>query len=189
MVKYRESYTDLDKAFGDNWDAYVNHYFTFGAKEHRDTGTDFDLATYVEAYEDLQAAYGDNLLGAANHYLKFGQEEERTLINEEAYEEYLNPDSEEDSDSASDSSLSEAPIVKKLGNVDSSAYQKVENAFKSIVQKMREDGIVNAADVCVAMDSTSIIVDINQGDNEVDLLVSQDKDENTYALTLDYDFV
>ena len=30
VQKYRAAYPDLDAAFGDNWDAYVNHYIKYG---------------------------------------------------------------------------------------------------------------------------------------------------------------
>ncbi|RAZ62275.1 vancomycin resistance protein, partial [Klebsiella oxytoca] len=57
VAKYREEYADLDAAFGDNWDAYLNHYLTYGAKERRDTGTDFNALDYAGRYEDLQDAF------------------------------------------------------------------------------------------------------------------------------------
>lgn len=35
VKQYREAYADLDAAFGDNWDAYVDHYLTYGFREGR----------------------------------------------------------------------------------------------------------------------------------------------------------
>ena len=32
-VKYRKANPDLDKAFGDEWPAYYNHYITSGKSE------------------------------------------------------------------------------------------------------------------------------------------------------------
>ena len=54
VAKYREKYPDLQKAFGDDWDAYVAHYLTHGAFEHRDSGTGFDPVDYLERYGDLK---------------------------------------------------------------------------------------------------------------------------------------
>lgn len=38
VTQYRNAYADLQAAFGDNWDAYVEHYFTSGMSEGRTIG-------------------------------------------------------------------------------------------------------------------------------------------------------
>lgn len=38
VTQYRNAYADLQVTFGDNWDAYVEHYFTSGAIENRTIG-------------------------------------------------------------------------------------------------------------------------------------------------------
>lgn len=187
VVKYRETYKDLDDAFGDNWDAYVEHYINYGAREDRDSGTDFDLATYLSAYTDLKQAFGDDLLAAAKHYLEFGQEEKRELISKEAYAAYINPVPQKAP--AQNPTVGEVPLVQVTGEVESEAYAKVKGAFEDIVLKMRADGIVKADDVCVAMDESSLKVDINFADKDADIVLQKDARENTYVLTMDSDFV
>lgn len=39
---YTDSNEDLKEAFGYDWDAYLNHYLTYGALEGRDNGTESD---------------------------------------------------------------------------------------------------------------------------------------------------
>ena len=80
VVIYRGTYADLEEAFGDDWDAYVDHYFTYGIKEGRYNGTGFDLQYYLNSYADLKAAFGDDLVAAANHYIEYGYNESRTQI-------------------------------------------------------------------------------------------------------------
>ena len=75
---YRESYEDLDKAFGDNWDAYVEHYFTFGVNERRKEGVYFDPLEYADSYGDIKAAFGNDINAIVRHYLDHGIEENRT---------------------------------------------------------------------------------------------------------------
>ena len=77
VVAYREKYADLDVAFGDNWDAYVDHWFAFGINEGREDGTDFDPQLYAERYDDIRAAYGENWEGVIDHYLTWGIPEGR----------------------------------------------------------------------------------------------------------------
>lgn len=77
IVKYRSLYRDLEEAFGDNWDLYVWHFFTYGVKEHRDNGTDFDLLAYLEAYGDVADAFGTDYEAVARHYVQYGIQENR----------------------------------------------------------------------------------------------------------------
>lgn len=79
-------YPDLAAAFGNNWDAYLTHYLAFGAKEGRDTGTDFNALDYAGRYEDLQEAYGNNILALWKHYQAFGAGEGRESRSEEVVE-------------------------------------------------------------------------------------------------------
>ena len=54
VVAYREAYEDLDAAFGDDWDAYVNHFFTFGASEMRDQGVLFNHQTFSALWQSRE---------------------------------------------------------------------------------------------------------------------------------------
>lgn len=78
MTVKNNSYEDLYAAFGDNWDAYVNHYFEYGIKEGRDNGTDFDIIRYVNSYADLREAFDEDYEALAKHYIKYGMKENRT---------------------------------------------------------------------------------------------------------------
>lgn len=84
--------------------------------------------------------------------------------------------------------VTEAPIVTKVGNVDAATYNKAVSAFESIVKKMRKDGIVKASDTCVVMEGSTLKVDINYGDKDVDLILKYDGNSKVYELVLDYNF-
>ncbi|MEE0861877.1 MAG: hypothetical protein U0L79_02735 [Lachnospiraceae bacterium] len=83
--------------------------------------------------------------------------------------------------------VTEAPIVTKVGNVDNATYNKAVSAFEGIVKKMRKDGVVKATDTCVVMEGSTIKIDINYGDKDTDLILSKGSN-NIYTLTVDYDF-
>lgn len=76
---YKAAYSDLAAAFGDNTDAYVNHYLTAGVYEGRTKGVLFNPLAYAEAYPDIKAAYGYNISGIIDHYTTYGIKENRTL--------------------------------------------------------------------------------------------------------------
>lgn len=76
---YKTAYSDLAAAFGDNSDAYVNHYLTCGIYEGRTKGVLFNPLAYAEAYPDIKAAYGNDISGIIDHYANYGIKENRTL--------------------------------------------------------------------------------------------------------------
>lgn len=82
---YKAAYSDLAAAFGDDRDAYLEHYLTYGIYENRMEGALFDPLTYAEAYGDIKAAYGDNILAIANHYVTVGVTENRTIGTANGY--------------------------------------------------------------------------------------------------------
>ena len=82
MKEYRGQYADLEAAFGDDWEAYVNHYLTYGLQEGRDGGGEFDAASYANRYEDLKAAFGYDLPSLYQHYLEYGINENRLGISQ-----------------------------------------------------------------------------------------------------------
>lgn len=75
---YRAAYSDLDAAFGDNTNAYIEHYLTLGIYEGRTKGVLFNPLAYAEAYDDIEEAFGDNLTAIVDHYITFGITENRT---------------------------------------------------------------------------------------------------------------
>lgn len=74
---YAEQNPDLKAAFGNDFNALLNHYLTFGMKEGRNFTQAFDLMLYKSMYPDLVAAFGDNWELYVTHYLNFGINEKR----------------------------------------------------------------------------------------------------------------
>lgn len=75
---YKAAYPDLAEAFGDNTDAYIEHYLTTGVYEGRTKGVLFDPLAYANAYGDVKDAYGGDISAIVAHYVNFGVTENRT---------------------------------------------------------------------------------------------------------------
>lgn len=75
---YKAAYSDLAQAFGNDTDAYINHYLTMGVYEGRTKGVLFDPLIYAEAYSDVKNALGYDIAAIVQHYLTFGIAENRT---------------------------------------------------------------------------------------------------------------
>lgn len=82
---YKTAYPDLAQAFGDNADAYVQHYLTVGVYEGRTKGVLFDPLTYAEAYDDIKSAFGYDIPAIVNHYVNCGVKENRTMGTSHGY--------------------------------------------------------------------------------------------------------
>lgn len=82
---YKAAYSDLEAAFGDNVDAYIEHYLTVGVYEGRTKGVLFDPLAYAEAYGDVKDAFGDNISAIVDHYVKHGVTENRTVGTANGY--------------------------------------------------------------------------------------------------------
>ena len=81
---YRDKYADLQKAFGDNYDKYIEHFNKYGMKEKRQAKENFNVEYYKANYIDLQRAYGNDYPLYYIHYIKWGKTEGRIadrLIN------------------------------------------------------------------------------------------------------------
>lgn len=78
VQEYVNAYPDLQAAYGDNWDGYVDHYLTYGLYEGRDEGKLFDPWQYAESYPDVKAAYGDDANAIIQHYVNHGYYEGKT---------------------------------------------------------------------------------------------------------------
>jgi len=74
---YTEQNPDVKAAFGNDYDALLNHYLTHGMKEGRAFSVAFDIQKYKKLYPDLVAAFGDDWSLYVTHYLKFGINEKR----------------------------------------------------------------------------------------------------------------
>lgn len=53
--KYRKNNPDLDAAYGDDMQAYVEHYITFGITEGRSSESSFDILVFSKDYPDTGA--------------------------------------------------------------------------------------------------------------------------------------
>lgn len=82
----------------------------------------------------------------------------------------------------------EAPIVKKVGTVDEATYNKAVKIFEDVIKKLRGDGLIKSSDVCVTIEGSTIKVDMNYADKDVDLILTKDNTTKAYELILDYDF-
>lgn len=82
---YKQAYPDLAAAFGDDTNAYINHYLTTGIYEGRTKGVLFDPLTYAEAYGDVRSAFGYDVTAIVNHYVTCGVTENRTMGTARGY--------------------------------------------------------------------------------------------------------
>lgn len=87
---YAESYPDLVAAFGDDEEALLKHFMTFGLAEGRNMNGMLDIVKYRENYPDLQAAFGDDWDAYVNHYLTYGAFEHRDNGTDFDPVDYLN---------------------------------------------------------------------------------------------------
>lgn len=74
---YKNRYPDLQKAFGNNYAAYLDHFLNYGMKEGRQASDTFDVKYYKNKYPDLQKAYGNNLGQYYRHFIIYGIKEGR----------------------------------------------------------------------------------------------------------------
>ncbi|MDE7062576.1 MAG: hypothetical protein K2O73_04945, partial [Lachnospiraceae bacterium] len=75
---YAGRYSDLYAAYGNDREALLNHFLTFGMREGRQGCAGFDVHSYYNAYPDLRRAFGNDLKSYYIHYLEHGKEEGRT---------------------------------------------------------------------------------------------------------------
>jgi hypothetical protein len=68
---------DLQAAFGDNAEALIAHFVTYGMSEGRQAKADFNVYSYKDKYEDLRNAFGDDIKSYYVHYVNYGQAEGR----------------------------------------------------------------------------------------------------------------
>lgn len=74
---YASQYSDVAAVFGDDEEALLQHYLTYGINEGRSASEVFNVQNYRQNYEDLDAAFGDDWKGYVDHYLNYGLEEGR----------------------------------------------------------------------------------------------------------------
>lgn len=118
---YRAAYSDLDTAFGDNTNAYIEHYLTMGIYEGRTSGALFDPLAYAEAYDDVKAAFGDNTEALIDHYINFGISENRTEGTAQGY-----------ADIAQAQMIAASTVAASGGSNSSYSANTQQNIFSSI---------------------------------------------------------
>lgn len=113
---YKAAYGDLKEAFGDNEDAYIEHYLTVGVYEGRTKGVLFDPIVYAEAYGDVKQAFGNNISAIVNHYVTFGAAENRTIGTSNGYSDIATAEKK-------GAAISRSSIVSsRISNGGSSSY-------------------------------------------------------------------
>lgn len=70
---YSAAYPDVAAAYGNNADALLNHFISFGVKEGRNASAEFNPQAYRQRYEDLQAAFGSDMAAYCRHYVAYGK--------------------------------------------------------------------------------------------------------------------
>ena len=77
---YKNTYKDLQKAFGDDDDvAYLKHFVEYGMNEGRDAKSGFSIKSYKNANADLRKAFRDDLKQYYMHYIYYGNKEGRPV--------------------------------------------------------------------------------------------------------------
>lgn len=74
---YMSHNPDLQKAFGNDYDKYLEHFINYGMKEGRQASETFNLNYYKNKYKDLRDAFGNDNKKYYEHFLKYGMKEKR----------------------------------------------------------------------------------------------------------------
>lgn len=74
---YVDKYSDLKKAFGNNYDKLIEHFVNYGMKEKRQANKSFIVEIYKNNYQDLQIAFGNDYPAYYIHYIDHGVKEGR----------------------------------------------------------------------------------------------------------------
>lgn len=77
---YKNDNDDLLGKVDDSYEAYFNHFITYGVFEGRDCCSYFNPSAYCAYYDDLYKNLGDNPVKYYEHYLVFGPEENRKAV-------------------------------------------------------------------------------------------------------------
>lgn len=69
---YANSYSDLKRAFGYDYNSLLNHWKNYGIKEGRSASPVFDPQYYLKENKDLAKAFGNNYMSAYSHFKSNG---------------------------------------------------------------------------------------------------------------------
>src|SRR5665213_2936397 len=70
FTTYQADNPDVEKAFGGNDLATLQHFVQYGMSEGRQASTNFNVYDYMNRYPDLKAAFGWNLPAYYIHYIQ-----------------------------------------------------------------------------------------------------------------------
>ena len=186
IIEYREKYPDLQEAFGDDWDAYIAHYFSYGAFEHRDNGTDFDPVDYLNRYSDLQAVFGTDIMAAYKHYKEFGQQEGREGRSEATVKAEKEAAARAQEVVAKEKETT-SKVEENTGNSGPAEPDKGSFAIQSV--EVIGDGHIRVTlnqktEQPLALEAFSIIC--NSGGSDMTILSGSTKDNMVYDLSTTY---
>ncbi|MCI5874342.1 MAG: VanW family protein [Clostridiales bacterium] len=74
---YYNTYPDVAATIGNNGEALLNHFVTFGVGEGRSASAAFNPQAYRARYADLQQAFGNDMAAYCRHYVNYGKQEGR----------------------------------------------------------------------------------------------------------------
>ena len=74
---YKNNNPDLTSLYGDDREAYLNHFVTVGMSEGRQGNKEFNLSIYKANNPDLVSAFGDDNTKYYEHYISTGKAEGR----------------------------------------------------------------------------------------------------------------
>ncbi len=77
---YRKNNPELEALYGDNYNAWFEHFYRYGIYEGRTCSENFDPSAYASAYSDLKAAFGSNILEYYKFYLTEGKNDPNRQI-------------------------------------------------------------------------------------------------------------
>ena len=77
---YRTQNPELEARFGNDYNAWLDHFCKYGLFEGRTCNADFDPAAYASAYSDLKEAFGTNILSYYKHYVTEGKNDPNRQI-------------------------------------------------------------------------------------------------------------
>lgn len=77
---YKANHPDLAALYGDDREAYLNHFITTGMNEGRQGCKDFNLDAYKANNQDLVVAFGDNNAQYYKHFMSSGRAEGRKAV-------------------------------------------------------------------------------------------------------------
>jgi hypothetical protein len=75
---FEKNNSDIQKAFGLNDTAALQHFINYGMAEGRIASADFNVYNYKNRYADLRTAFGNDLKKYYIHYMYYGMLEGRS---------------------------------------------------------------------------------------------------------------